>query len=400
MKTICVIGLGYIGLPTAVLFAMKGFQVFGFDINEYIVENINNCKSHINEKDLDISLKEVVRNNYLIAKTNPSEADIYIIAVRTPHYLKNNGMYYPDISMIIDAINSISSLLKKDDLIILESTSPVGTTEKIYKLILENTELNADQIDIAYCPERVLPGNIFSELRKNDRVIGGINRESSEKAKELYSYICEGQFFVTNPNTAEMVKLSENAFRDVNIAFANELSLICKSINVNVNELINLSNRHPRVNILKPGCGVGGHCIAIDPWFIASQFPNQTPLIQTARNVNTNKTLWVTTQIKKLIKIFLGNHSRLPVIGCLGLTYKPNINDLRESPALKIIQNLISEKFEILLADPNIKEYENIVLYDFNKVIENSDLVFILVAHREFDVIKFDNEKIFNFSEI
>ena len=224
-------------------------------------------------------------------------------------------------------------------------------------------------------------------MRKNDRVIGGINKESSEKARDLYSHICEGQFFITNPNTAEMVKLTENAFRDVNIAFANELSMICNSINVNVNELINLSNKHPRVNILKPGCGVGGHCIAIDPWFIASQFPNQTPLIQAARNVNTNKTLWVITQIKKLIKIFLKIIKGCPTIGCLGLTYKPNIDDLRESPALKIIQNLISEKFEILLADPNIKEYENIVLKDFNEVIENSDLVFILVAHREFELL-------------
>ena len=196
-----------------------------------------------------------------------------------------------------------------------------------------------------------------------------------------------------------MVKLTENAFRDVNIAFANELSMICKSNNIDVNELINLSNRHPRVNILRPGCGVGGHCIAIDPWFIASQFPDQTPLIQTARNVNTNKTLWVLTEIKKIIKGFTENHSSLPIIGCLGLTYKPNIDDLRESPALKIIKSLISDKHKIFISDPNIKRYENIVLKDFNDVIENSDLVFILVAHREFDVIKSDNKKIFNFSE-
>ena len=236
-------------------------------------------------------------------------------------------------------------------------------------------------------------------MRKNDRVIGGINKESSLKARDLYSHICEGRFFITNPNTAEMVKLTENAFRDVNIAFANELSMICNFNNVNINELINLSNMHPRVNILNPGCGVGGHCIAIDPWFIASQFPDQTPLIQAARNVNTNKTLWVLKEIKKIIKSFLENQSSMPVIGCLGLTYKPNIDDLRESPALKIIQNLIADKYEIVLADPNIKKYENIVLKDFNEVIENSDLVFILVAHSEFEEIKFDNKKIFNFSE-
>ena len=332
------IGLGYIGLPTAVLFAMKGFQVFGFDINESIVENINNCKSHINEKDLDLSLKEVVRNNYLIAKTNPSEADVYIIAVPTPHYLKNNGMYYPDISMIIDAINSIAPLLKKDDLIILESTSPVGTTEKIYKLILENTELNADQIDIAYCPERVLPGNIFSELRKNDRVIGGINRESSEKAKELYSYICEGQFFVTNPNTAEMVKLSENAFRDVNIAFANELSMICDELDINVWELIHLANRHPRVNILEPGPGVGGHCIAVDPWFLISQNINESNLLITSRKVNYLKTNWVVNKIQEKGELLQKEIGRLPNIGLMGMTFKANVGDIRNSPALEIVK--------------------------------------------------------------
>lgn len=398
LKTICVIGLGYIGLPTAVLFALKGFKVLGFDINETIVKNINNCKSHIVEKDLDTSLEEVVKNNYLIAKTKPSEADVYIISVPTPHYLKENGMFFPDITKIVEAINSISPLLKQNDLIILESTSPVGTTEKVHKLILENTKLKNDQINIAYCPERVLPGNIFNELKNNDRVIGGLTKKCSEKAKEIYSCICEGKFFFTNPNTAEMVKLSENAFRDVNIAFANELSMICNSININMNELINLSNRHPRVNILNPGCGVGGHCIAIDPWFIASQFPSQTPLIQTARNVNTNKTLWVLRQIKKLVQDFSKNEGNLPVIGCLGLTYKSNIDDLRESPALKITQNLIEDKLEVFVADPNIKEHENIVLYDFNEVIEKSDLVFILVAHREFDLIKFDNKKIFNFS--
>ena len=399
MKTICVIGLGYIGLPTAVLFAQKGFKVLGFDINESIVNNINNCKSHIVEKGLDIALEEVVQKNYLTAKITPSEADVYIISVPTPHYLKKNGIYYPDISSVINAINSIIPLLRKNNLIILESTSPIGTTKKIHKLILENTELKSDQIHIAYCPERVLPGNIFIELRNNDRVIGGLTKESSEQARELYSHICEGQFFITNTNTAEMVKLTENAFRDVNIAFANELSMICNSINVNVNELINLSNRHPRVDILKPGCGVGGHCIAIDPWIIASQFPDETPLIQTARDVNTKKTQWVLTQIKRIIKNFLEKQGIPPVIGCLGLTYKPNIDDLRESPALKIIQNLISDEFEIFVADPNIKQYENIVLKDFNEVVENSDLVFILVAHKEFDVIEFDNKKIFNFSE-
>ena len=400
MKKICVIGLGYIGLPTAILFALKGFKVLGFDTNASIVKNINNGKSHIVEKDLDISLREVIKKKSFIAKTEPSEAEVFIISVPTPHYLGKNNIYFPDISRIIDAIYSILPLLKENDLIILESTSPVGTTEKISKLIHDNTSFKNNEINVAYCPERVLPGNIFNELRINDRVIGGFNEESSHKAKDLYSNICDGEFFVTNTSTAEMVKLSENAFRDVNIAFANELSMVCDSINVDVNELINLSNKHPRVNILNPSCGVGGHCIAIDPWFIASQFPDKTPLIQQARDVNTKKTNWVLSKIKKLIENFEANKGFLPTIGCLGLTYKPNIDDIRESPALKITKNLISGGFKIYVADPNLKEVHNIQLIDFNEVLEKSDLVFILVAHKEFELIQLDDQKIFNLSII
>ena len=398
MKKICVIGLGYIGLPTAILFALKGFKVLGFDTNASIVKNINKGKSHIVEKDLDISLREVIKKKSFIAKTEPSEAEVFIISVPTPHYLGKNNIYLPDITKIIDAIYSILPLLKENDLIILESTSPVGTTEKISKLIQDNTSFKNNEIHVAYCPERVLPGNIFNELRINDRVIGGLNEESSHKAKDLYSNICDGEFFVTNTSTAEMVKLSENAFRDVNIAFANELSMVCDSINIDVNELINLSNKHPRVNILNPGCGVGGHCIAIDPWFIASQFPDKTPLIQQARHVNTKKTKWVLSKIKKLIENFNANKGFLPTIGCLGLTYKPNIDDIRESPALKITRNLILEGFKIYSADPNLKEVHNIQLIDFNEVLEKSDLVFILVAHKEFELIQLDDQKVFNLS--
>ena len=398
MKKICVIGLGYIGLPTAILFALKGFKVLGFDTNASIVKNINKGKSHIVEKDLDISLREVIKKKSFIAKTEPSEAEVFIISVPTPHYLGKNNIYLPDITRIIDAIYSILPLLKENDLIILESTSPVGTTEKISKLIQDNTSFKNNEIHVAYCPERVLPGNIFNELRTNDRVIGGLNEESSHKAKDLYSNICDGEFFVTNTSTAEMVKLSENAFRDVNIAFANELSMVCDSINIDVNELINLSNKHPRVNILNPGCGVGGHCIAIDPWFIASQFPDKTPLIQQARHVNTKKTKWVLSKIKKLIENFKANKGFLPTIGCLGLTYKPNIDDIRESPALKITRNLILEGFKIYSADPNLKEVHNIQLIDFNEVLEKSDLVFILVAHKEFELIQLDDQKVFNLS--
>ena len=397
MPTICIIGLGYIGLPTAVIFSSHGFKVTGVDLDESKVLNINRGESPISEPELENKLKSVIENKTLFAKLKPTFADIFIIAVPTPH-IKDNNFYYPDTSCVFKAVESICPYLKEDNLIIIESTSPVGTTEKIANLINKKTNLNQKQIDIAYCPERVLPGNIINELKNNDRVIGGVTKKASAKAKELYSHICNSEFFTTNSRTAEMAKLSENAFRDVNIALANELSVICDEIDIDINELITLTNRHPRVKILNPGCGVGGHCIAIDPWFIASQFPTKTDLIQTARKVNIKKTEWVLKKIKKIIEDFEANYGRKAKIGCLGLSFKPNVDDLRESPAMYITKKLISEKYEVLSAEPNIDSYEEIKIYDFLDVIKKSDLLFKLVDHKEFKFLKSDQIKIYDFS--
>ncbi len=400
MSSICVLGLGYIGLPTSVIFARNGFNVIGIDINPHIVDKINKGEAHIYEPNLNSDLKQVVESKLFYARTTPVEAEIYIIAVPTPYYVGENGVFNPDTSMIFKAIDSICKFIKKNSLIILESTSPIGTTEKIYEFINEKTNFTFEEVHFAYCPERVLPGNIFNELIHNDRVIGGLTMEATNKAKDLYAKICKGNLFTTNSKTAEMVKLTENSFRDINIAFANELSIICDEINIDINELIKLSNHHPRVNILKPGCGVGGHCIAIDPWFIASQFPNITPLIQQGRRVNLNKTIWVINKIKKICNNFFTENGKSPLVGCLGLTFKPNIDDLRESPALQITKELIKEEFKLLVADPNLIHFDEFKLYKYKQVIQKADIVFILVAHKEFKFLKADNKRIFDFCGI
>tara|TARA_Y100000589_G_scaffold122176_1_gene116525 strand:+ start:2037 stop:3239 length:1203 start_codon:yes stop_codon:yes gene_type:complete len=398
LQTISIVGLGYIGLPTAVIFASYGFKVIGVDLNKYIIENVNKGESHISEPNLDNLLKSVVKKKLLIAKEKPSYSDIYIIAVPTPHHLGENDFYYPNTSIVFDAVESICPYLNKDNLIILESTCPVGTTDKVVEFISKKSNLKKSDINIAYCPERVLPGNILKELENNDRIIGGINDKAAQMAKTLYSHICKGEIFLTNAHTAEMAKLSENAYRDINIAFANELSIICDKLNINVIDLINISNRHPRVNILKPGCGVGGHCIAIDPWFIASQFPENSLLIQSARKVNLNKTKWVIEKIKTITNEFYFKFGSKPKIGCLGLTFKPDVDDLRESPALKIVNELIMNEYDIYIAEPNIKEYKNIKIYQYNEVLNKADLIFILVSHKEFKSIVSDREKIYDFS--
>ena len=398
MPTICIIGLGYIGLPTAVIFASKGYRVIGVDLNKSIVEKVNRGKAHIAEPDLDSFLKEVVKNKQFTAQENPSYSDIYIIAVPTPHYLGENNFYFPDTSIVFQAVEQICPFLKKENLIILESTSPIGTTEKIENLIKQKTGFNRKDIHVAYCPERVLPGNILNELKNNDRVVGGLSDDASIKAKNLYSKICEGNIFTTNSRIAEMSKLCENAYRDVNIAYANELSIICDQVNIDVNELINLSNKHPRVNILNPGCGVGGHCIAIDPWFIASQFPKESSLIQTARNVNMKKTKWVIDKIKLIGKDYTEKFGKKPKMGFLGLAFKPDVDDLRESPALKIVQEMILENHDVIVAEPNVKDHKNIKLYEYFDVINEADLIFILVGHKEFKFLKTTTKKIFDFS--
>jgi UDP-N-acetyl-D-mannosaminuronic acid dehydrogenase len=381
IKQIIIMGLGYIGLPTAAFIASKKIYVHGVDINPKVVDTINQGKIHIIEPDLEGLVKYVVEKGYLIADTKPKEADVYVIAVPTP--FKEN--HEPDISYVESAIRMIIPYLRENNLVIIESTSPVGTTEKMAELIFNERPELKGKLYIAYCPERVLPGKILYELEHNDRVIGGLDEKSTEKAIEFYSLFVKGNLHKTNSKTAEMCKLVENAYRDLNIAFANELSIICDKLGIDVWELIELANKHPRVNILKPGVGVGGHCIAVDPWFIVSQFPNEAKLIKTAREVNDFKPLWVVQKIEEQIKEFRKRNNKEPIIGCLGLTYKPDIDDLRESPALEVVEILINKGYKVMANEPNIQSEiigSNIKNYSIDEVLSSSDLIFLLVPHK------------------
>lgn len=382
MEKVCVIGLGYIGLPTASLLASKGFTVHGVDVNSRVVETINQGKIHIQEPDLDILVKDAVNSGKLTANLEPNSADVFIIAVPTPF----KAGYTPDISYIEAATKSLAPCLVRSNLVILESTSPVGTTEKIEKWI---HEINPDigEVRIAYCPERVLPGQILKELVVNDRIVGGLDVRSTEKAAIFYEKFVTGEVLRTDARTAELAKLTENAFRDVNIAFANELSLICDRLHINVWELIELANRHPRVNILKPGPGVGGHCIAVDPWFIVDSAPKEARLIRTAREVNDSKPHHVVGQIKAAIEKI-----NKPIIACLGLAYKANIDDLRESPAIEIVQALAKDIEQVVfVVEPHIESLPpsldiigNIKLVDLQLALDKADIVVILVDHKVF----------------
>lgn len=393
-QKICVVGLGYIGLPTASLIAIKGFQVHGVDVNHDTARTIQKGKSHILEPDLDILVKAAVQSGNLTASVSPQKADAFILAVPTP--FRDN--HDPDLSFVEAAARSIAPLLEPGNLVILESTSPVGTTEKIAEWIkserpdlaipIGKREAGASaQIYIAHCPERVLPGQILKELVDNDRIIGGIDRQSAEKAKQLYSSFVKGNILLTDSRTAEMAKLTENAFRDVNIAFANELSLICDHLGINVWELIELANRHPRVNILQPGPGVGGHCIAVDPWFIVNSSPEIARLIKTAREVNDNKPVYILNKIKE-------KTARLknPVVACLGLAFKADIDDLRESPALGITEALAREdNLTVYVVEPHIKELPpglkkrtGVKLTDLPTAVEKADIIVLLVNHQAF----------------
>ena len=399
MKDVTIIGLGYIGLPTSVLLASKGFSVNGVDINEKIVKKINEGEVHIVEPDLSILLKKVIRNKLLKASTAPEQANVYLIVVPTP--FKGNNQ--PDISYVKAATQSIIPLLKNDDLVVIESTCPVGTTEKVSSLIFSSRPELKNSIYISYCPERVLPGNILYELVNNDRVIGGLDKISTEKAAEFYSKFVKGSLHKTNCRTAEMCKLVENSSRDVQIAFANELSMICETKKINVWELIDLANKHPRVNILKPGCGVGGHCIAVDPYFIISQNPDESEIISKARYVNQNKTSWCIKKIKEEIEIFKTNGRSNPNIGILGLSFKANIDDLRESPALSIATKLsnIYNKDNIFYSEPNIKNHPKFTLTSLKEVIEKVDIICILVAHDQYKNLKIpESKKIIDFCGI
>ncbi len=383
---VVIMGLGYIGLPTAALIASKNIKVHGVDINKKVVDIINKGNIHIIEPELEGLVEYAVSNKLLSANLNPVEADVFLIAVPTP--FKED--YKPDISYVESSIKMIIPYLIKDNLIIIESTSPVGTTDKMKTLIFDERPELKDKINIAYCPERVLPGKIIYELENNDRVIGGINIESTKKAIEFYSIFVKGKLHQTDNRTAEMCKLVENSFRDLNIAFANELSMISDKAKINVWELIELANKHPRVNILKPGVGVGGHCIAVDPWFIVSDFKENAKIIRTAREVNNHKTQWVIEKIKDEAKSFEQKNKKKPKVACLGLSFKADIDDMRESPALLVTKTLIKEGYDVLPVEPNIKEYKDFKLFDYNHAIKEADILVYLVSHKKFkeEIIK------------
>lgn len=378
----CFMGLGYIGLPTAIISSQHGINVCGVDINPKVVEKTNRGELHIVEPGLQDLLKKAVDNKSLVASTTPFESDVYLIVVPTPFKAKHE----PDISYVESATKTVIPFLKEGDLFIIESTSPVGTTEKMAELIFaERPELKG-RIHIAYCPERVLPGNVIYELVNNDRVIGGIDDASADAAAEFYGKFVSGQLHKTNCRTAEMCKLVENSSRDVQIAFANELSMICEKAGINVWELISLANKHPRVNILQPGCGVGGHCIAVDPYFISSAFPNEAKIIAQARNINNYKSEWCVEKAKNAILSFELENGKKPQVALMGLAFKPNIDDLRESPAMKIAKRLVAEmpdvKFNIV--EPNISSHPDFDIVDFQTAFEQSDIVVYLTAHKQF----------------
>ena len=390
MNNCCVIGLGYIGLPTAALFAKNGLKVLGVDTNEKIVEIINNGKIHIEEPDLDQMVLSSVKKGLLRASSKPDLADFFIISVPTPIENKKSGIE-PNLKFVFDAIYSIIPYLKKGNSIILESTSPVGTTQKILELIYKNTQIKEGEIFVAYCPERVLPGRIIFELQNNARVIGGVDIDSSKKIKPLYQKICSAEIFCTTAEIAELVKISENSFRDLNLAFANELSIICDKLNIDSNELISLANQHPRVNILNPGCGVGGHCIAVDPWFLISQFPNEAKIIKKAREVNINKTKWVVDKIKRFAE-----SKEIKKIGIFGISFKANVGDIRESPALEIIRNLKND-YDLFLCEPNLDMLDGFKLNSIKEVLENSELLVFLVPHDKFKELNIFNKQYLDF---
>ncbi|MFK0312797.1 UDP-N-acetyl-D-mannosamine dehydrogenase [Pseudomonas sp. NPDC090233] len=394
---ISVVGLGYIGLPTAAVFAARKKQVIGIDVNQHAVDTINRGEIHIIEPELDMVVHAAVTEGYLRASTAPEAADAFLIAVPTPFM---DG-HQPDLSYIESASKAIAPVLKKGDLVILESTSPVGATEQMaYWLAQARPDLSFPQshgeesdIRIAHCPERVLPGHVLRELVENDRIIGGMTRKCSEAAVRLYRTFVEGECIITNARTAEMCKLTENSFRDVNIAFANELSIICDKLQIDVWELIRLANHHPRVNILQPGPGVGGHCIAVDPWFIVSQTPEQARLIRTARVVNDSKPEWVIDKVKMALANYLIKHQGKAAhqvkIACYGLAFKADIDDLRESPALSIAERLGNElEATLQLVEPNIEQLpERLARHehvDFDYAQDSADIHVLLVKHREF----------------
>ncbi|MAJ98168.1 MAG: UDP-N-acetyl-D-mannosamine dehydrogenase [Flavobacteriales bacterium TMED288] len=386
------VGLGYIGLPTSALIASHNTNVLGVDINQSVVDTINSGKIHIVEPDLDQIVSKAVSDGFFKASTKPNSADVFLIVVPTPF----KGNHEPDISFVKAATKGVIPHLKEGDLYIIESTSPIGTTEKMEKLIYTSRPELKDKIYIAYCPERVLPGNVMHELVENDRVIGGVNEASTHIAISFYSKYVKGKLHATNARTAEMCKLVENSSRDSQIAFANELSLICDKADINVWELINLANKHPRVNILQPGCGVGGHCIAVDPYFIVSDYPAESKMIGTAREVNNYKSFWCAEKIQNEKLQFELKYGKKPKIALMGLAFKPNIDDLRESPAKYIVQKVLqnSNNAKYYIAEPNIESHNVYKLTNYKEAVKEADIIVFLVAHDEFKSLNVNSDKL------
>lgn len=379
INKVCVIGLGYIGLPTAALLANRAYQIHGVDLDQRAVDIINRGEIHIVEPELDTFVKSAVNSGKLKADIKPAEADVFILAVPTPFH---EG-FVPNIDYVCAATLSIVPYVKPGNIVILESTSPVGTTDMVAKLLGDNG-IDISGIYIAHCPERVLPGKIMKELVENDRIVGGTTPAATKITADFYRDFVQGEVLETDAKTAEMAKLTENSYRDCNIAFANELSILCDKFNINAWDVIRLANRHPRVNILKPGAGVGGHCIAVDPWFIVHKGGKDAKLIRTAREVNTYKTEWVIEKIKNAALEFEKEKNRKAKVACMGLAFKPDIDDLRESPALYITKRLVNEGIDVLAVEPNIKSYDGLNLVNYQDALKEADIVTFLVAHKEF----------------
>lgn len=391
-KNICVIGLGYIGLPTAALLANRGYSVHGVDVVQSTVDTINEGNIHIVEPELDTFVRSAVNSKNLKASLTPKESDVFIIAVPTPFH---EG-FVPNIDYVLSATKAIAPFVKKGNIVILESTSPVGTTDRVNE-VLKECGVDVSTLYVAHCPERVLPGHIMRELVENDRIVGGVTPEATDVTVEFYETFVSGAVLKTDAKTAEMAKLTENSYRDVNIAFANELSILCDKFEINAWELISLANRHPRVNILQPGVGVGGHCIAVDPWFIVHKGGSDAKIIRTAREVNNYKTEWAIEKVKNAALVFEKENNRPAKVACMGLAFKPDIDDLRESPALLVTQRLKADSLNVIAVEPNIDKHKDFDIIDDTQAIEDADIIVYLVAHKEFKGIRIFGKEVIDF---